>query len=646
MSQAISNLASWWRGASQVIAPRRTTVVATQFDSLVRKIRIASHHLRDLSDQDLRQRADQLRSSIEVTSVLDSDNFLESAFALVAESLRRVLGFEYYDVQFMAGIALTRGSIAQMQTGEGKSIVAALPAFVHGLSGQGVHVATTNPYLASRDATQVGPVLELLGLSVGLLPESNNAGLVRHAYRCDVTYGTGYQFGFDYLRDQLTLRRHSLPTLGRAVRGALRGGLPRPKLLQRSLAFAVIDEIDSVLIDEASTPLILCEMAAHTEPRESYLAAANTIADFQPEVHFTLDAKWGQVQLTKVGELKAFEALREHNCQRLDRPWLQCIRNALRAERALARDVDYVVRDAEVQIVDKFTGRICAERKWSDGLHQAIEVKESIELTPPNNSSARITRQKYFRRYRRICGMTGTATGSEQEFRDIYQLAVLPIPQHRPSQRRILPAKYFSGNAEKLRELVRDVRLRNADGQPVLIGTRTIRDSHEIAAQLVQTNLQFVLLNGVQNEKEAAIVAQAGQAGSVTIATNMAGRGTDIQLSEDAKRAGGLHVIATDHHESERVDRQLMGRCARQGDPGSYQMLASADDELFAKFAPALADAIRQSADEHGIISREFSAEIQRLQKRSLRESYEQRLRLLDHDRWTETLLDSFLGET
>ncbi len=646
MALSFSNLTSVWRDASQSLLPRCAPVSASQLTSLVQKIRSASQRLRDFTDQKLRDRAEHLRTKVDVSSVLVSDDFLEGAFALVAESVRRVLGIEYYDVQLMAGIALARGSIAQMQTGEGKTIVAALPAFVHGLTRQGVHVATTNPYLAARDAAQVGPVLQRLGLRVGLLPESNDSGLTRHAYGCDVTYGTGYQFGFDYLRDQLTLRRQSPPTLGRSVRGALIGGLPKPNLLQRSLAFAVIDEIDSVLIDEASTPLILCEMAARTEPLENYVAARNTIAEFKTNEHFTLEASSGNIQLTKAGELRAFEAFHEHNCQRLDRPWLQCVRNALRAERVLARNVDYVVRDGEVQIVDKFTGRICPERKWSDGLHQAIEVKESVELTPPNNSSARITRQKYFRMYRRTCGMTGTATGSEQEFRDIYSLAVSPIPPNRPSQRRILPAKYFANNVAKLRELVSDVQRRNANRQPVLIGTRTIRDSHEVAEQLKKVAVQFVLLNGVQNEKEAEIVAKSGQAGAVTIATNMAGRGTDIQLSEEAKRVGGLHVIATDHHESERVDRQLMGRCARQGDPGSYQMLAGADDELFAKFAPELIDAIRQSTDEHGVSTREFSNDIARLQKRNLRESYEQRLRLLDYDRWTDTLLESFLSET
>lgn len=607
--------------------------------------RILAHagQLANLGDHQLADRMAVLRSAIAAGRLLFEAEIVEECFALTNEAVRRTTSMSFYEVQLLAGLALATGAIAEMKTGEGKTIVAALPATLQALQGRGVHVATVNSYLAERDFELMLPAFQMLGLSAGLLRDQHNPLEKRKAYLCDVTYGTGYEFGFDYLRDQSATRRRGNPPLGQSFRQTLRGMTEdKNQRMQRGHAFAVIDEVDSVLIDEANTPLVLSGPAANAAAMtEGYRQAANLIDHLQPGIHYTLDQRERSIFLTEAGHDAIFQSQSILPPGVMVRPWMMYVEQALRARFLLERDVDYVIKDDQVMIVDQYTGRIFADRTWRDGLHQAVEFKEGVTVTAEKNSLARISRQRYFGLYDGLCGMTGTASGHDAEFQQFYRLPVVIIPERLPSQRQQFPTRYFATTPTKWQAIVDDIQRRYATGQPVLVGTQTIRESDGLAQLLRQRGLPHQVLNGTQTEDEASIIARAGQLQAVVIATNMAGRGTDICLPDEVVALGGLHVVATQRQESRRVDRQLIGRSARQGLPGSFQFFVAADDDLLESHGSRLAEQIRNSADEGGEMAVSFDRELNEIQRTAEQRTYEARCALYRQDRWLNEVLST-----
>ena len=619
------------------------------------QIRTQAAGLRPLSDAQFTAAASDLRatamSPLRDNASNTASNTGTSAFAFAAEAVRRATGKTYYDVQLTAGGVLARGDLAEMQTGEGKTLVTLLPVFAAVVGGHNVHVATTNSYLAARDCEELRPAFELLGVNIGLLPEENDEAAKRRAYACDVTYGTGYEFGFDYLRDQLALRNQPADRLGdtwlRALADCER---PQVSLVQSDRATAIVDEIDSVLIDEANTPLVISFFASEGIDIAPYRRAAGLAATLENGTDYRVETARQQITLTQSGSERiaaaggAGVAIQGAGVA-LQRPWRVYVEQALRAEHLLQRDVDYVVRDGKVALVDGHTGRIFAERKWRDGLHQAVEFREQVALTPETHSFARISRQRFFKLYPQATGMTGTAVDALDEFHGFFGLQVVPIPLNRPSQRLTLPTRWFCDGEAKLRAIVTETLARHRAGQPVLIGTRTIQQSRAIADLLAAAGLPLQMLNGIQDAEEAAIIAAAGAAGSVTVATNMAGRGTDIKLTPAAREAGGLHVIAAEPNRSRRVDRQLIGRCGRQGDPGSCGLFVAADDELLATVGTALARRIRKAAGRSGETSIPRETELRSLQRQAEAIDYARRQHLMQQELWTDGILQTLVGE-
>jgi preprotein translocase subunit SecA len=614
---------------------------------LAGRIKRAAAPLEKLTDPELQGRADDLRETIARGRSLSSAEILVPGFALVNEAARRTLGITFYDVQLLAGLALARGMVAQMQTGEGKTFVAALPAFIHALTGRGVHVITANKYLAGRDFEWLAPVFQSLGVSAGLLGEQVPPHQKRAAYACEITYGTGYEFGFDYLRDQLALRRTEERRLGDVVRGLLRGGdSAGARTVQRGLAFAIIDEVDNVLIDDAGSPLILSDQAATAaEDAQAHLAARRLIARLRPAEDYTVDTARGTIDLTAAGAERVHGESAEIPFEVLLRPWIEYVEQALRADQLFRRDVHYVVDDEQVRIVDETTGRIFAERHWRDGLHQAIEAKEQVPITAEKQPLAQITRQRFYRLYDGLCGMTGTAIDSRSEFRQFYRLPVAVIPLRLPSKRQIQPTRYFAGADSKWSAVAEALAELHRAGRPVLVGTQSIADSERMAAQLDRKGLPYQLLNGRQDAEEAEIVARAGRRGAITIATNMAGRGTDIRLAPEVVQLGGLHVIATQRHESRRIDRQLVGRAARQGDPGSAQFFLSAEDPLIVRFGPWLGRNMQRGARGGGEIHVALDPYIRKLQRRTEQLGFARRRQLFRYDRYRDTVMAKIAGE-
>jgi len=614
---------------------------------LVRHIRAAAQPLREAPERALADRSRQLRDLVVGgRSCLDLE-ILVPAGALVCEAIRRTLAQELYDVQLMAGLVLATGAVAEMQTGEGKTLAAALPAYLGALAGRGVHVATVNSYLARRDCQLLRAAYELLALRVGRLDESDHARK-RDAYACDITYGTGYELGFDFLRDQRSARSRPRRALGEAFRLGLRGDFQRSDPpLQRGLELVIIDEIDSVLLDEANTPLILSgEVPGHTVSVEPYHRAREVADRLVPDRHFTRAEGSRPLSLTIEGAAAIFADPDLLPGGSLLRPWSSYVEQALQALYGLRKDTDYVVREGQVLLVDPYTGRIFAERTWRDGLHQAVEAREGVAITAEKRAVARISRQRYFQQYARICGMTGTARGHQGEFHQFYRLPVVVIPTRLPCRRVELADRYLGTAAAKWAAIAREAARRHAAGQPLLVATRTIRDSHLLADELRSAGVPHQLLNGVQDADEASIIAGAGQAGAVTIATNMAGRGTDIKLTAAARESGGLHVIGGEHHDSRRVDRQLAGRAARQGDPGSCQFFVSGDDALLRRFAPRLSRALQQIGPRPGGLGRGYASALRRAQRRAERHSYRQRCRLCQQEQWLDDLLRSIAEPT
>jgi preprotein translocase subunit SecA len=503
-----------------------------------------------------------------------------------------------------------------------------------------VHVMTPNSYLAKRDSEQAGPVLAELGMSVGLTPEQGETGDKRSAYDCDVTYGTGHEFGFDYLRDQLALRRVASSTLGTQLLKDLRRlGREERTAMQRGLAFAVVDEADSVLVDDAGSPLVL---SMSTEGPASDLDAhrvALEMSDILDEdKHFRWDRSSGQMSLTREGRERCYAADVAIPVRVLMRPWTAYVEQALRSKYIFRRNVHYVVADDEVRIVDETTGRIFEDRSWQDGLHQAIEAREGLPVTPEKESLATITRQRFFRLYKNLCGMTGTAVGCEPEFTHVYRTTVADIPLRKPSSRKILPTRCFATRNAKFAAIVEQVQLVHETGRPVLVGTQSITDSESIAQRLDEMGLKYELLNGLQTAEEAEVVAHAGHRSAITISTNLAGRGTDIVIAEDILALGGLHVIVAECQLSGRMDRQLVGRCARQGNPGSAQTFVSAEDVLLVRFGSWLVQAIQREAGSNGEAEADFTSAIARIQQAAEKQQFLGRAELLRQDIARDTL--------
>ena len=548
---------------------------------IVDKIEAMRDSMMALSDEELRDKTKEYKKRLEEGETLD--DLLPEAFATVREAARRVLGMEHYRVQLMGGVVLHQGRIAEMKTGEGKTLVSTLPAYLNALEGKGVHIVTVNDYLAKRDAEWMGKVHEFLGLTVGVVLNSMDNDERREAYNCDITYITNNELGFDYLRDNMVIYKE--------------------QLVQRGLHYAIIDEVDSVLIDEARTPLIIsgqsgkstslyeaCDILARQlvrgeESQEFSKMDAIMGIEVEESGDFIVNEKDKVVNLTQDGVKKVEQFFKIDNLADPDNLEIQHnIILALRAHNLMFRDQDYVVQDDQVLIVDEFTGRIMPGRRYSDGLHQAIEAKEHVKVKRESKTLATITFQNFFNKYDKKAGMTGTALTEEKEFRDIYGMDVIVIPTNKPVIREDLQDAVYKTKKEKYHAVVEEVIKAHEKGQPVLVGTITIDISEEISRLLKKAGIQHKVLNAKFHEMEAEIVADAGLHGAVTIATNMAGRGTDIKLDDEARAAGGLKIIGTERHESRRIDNQLRGRSGRQGDPGESQFFISLEDDLMRLF--------------------------------------------------------------
>jgi preprotein translocase subunit SecA len=568
------------------------------------------------------------------------------ALAIADQAVTRQLGLSLYPVQLAGAYAAALGWMIEMQTGEGKTLVAAAAATAAALCGSRVHVATTNAYLAGRDRASVQPVFELLGLGVGCLQDGMELPAIREAYEQPVVYGTGYQFGFDYLFDQITLRRDGSHELGRSVLQAVAGIDPTLALRQRfPFDGAIIDEADSVLIDEALTPLVVSVDQVGAPERAPYELARKLAQQLRPGVDYLLESRELPIRLTPAGQRQVNAARGELNGQRLLRPWVKHVTNAISAEFLFKRNHHYVVDQDRVKIVDALTGRIFEDRSWEAGLHQAVETKEGVPLTSPRVAQARITRQGLIGRYRWVGGMSGTLNDAASEIGRSYGCRVLAIPTHHASRRRLLPCQFFRDWEIKLHSMLMDIRQRHRRGQPILIGTQTIERSLQVADYLEQAGLRPVVLNGLQDQAEAEIVSEAGSAGRITIATNMAGRGTDIKLSPRAREAGGLHVIGSEPNDCRRVDRQLVGRAGRQGDPGSAQFFVSADDTLLIRRAPWLADRIKRGCDQRGWCRQDLTPWLMKVQRGEEQRQMTRRQAMVRHERWMRTVRDSVFSE-
>jgi preprotein translocase subunit SecA len=537
---------------------------------------------RGLSDSQLRKEALSLK--YRVKSGEPASALLPETYSLVREAGRRSLRMRHYDVQILGGIALFYGCIAEMQTGEGKTLTATLPLVLHSLIGKGAHLATVNDYLAQRDAEWMKPLYECLGIKVGVILTDSTPDQRRAAYHADLTYGTAKEFGFDFLRDRLLLR-----AAGRSVSDFLGEGShqrwsnPGDQPVQRGMHFALVDEADSILIDEARTPLIIGSLGdtAREIVIATYRWAASHAATFQLKEHYTIEEDTRRIELTSRGRALVRSLPRDNEVRLASLLDLyEYIERAIRVFHDYHLDRQYVIRDGEIVIVDEFTGRLAEGRKWRDGIHQAVEAKENIEVTVPTGQAARITVQDLMLRYQFLGGMTGTAATSAGEMRRIYRTPVVQVPTNRPPQRKRLADRVYGSMLDKFQAIVEEVKEIHTQGRPILIGTRSIDKSTILADLLRREGLEPEVLNAHQIAREAEIVAEAGGRGRITVATNMAGRGTDIQLQQEIRDLGGMFVICTELHDAARIDRQLIGRCGRQGDPGSYRQYLSLDDEI------------------------------------------------------------------
>ena len=583
-----------------------------KLEKAVARINALEPQMEALSDEELQGKTEEFKARLANGQTLD--DILEEAFAVVREASKRVLGMRHFDVQLMGGMVLHQGRIAEMKTGEGKTLVATLPIYLNALTGKGVHLITVNDYLATRDSEQMGKVYNFLGLSVGLIVHGLDFAQRKEAYNADITYGTNNEFGFDYLRDNMVMQMNNM--------------------VQRELNFALVDEVDSILIDEARTPLIISGAAA--KPRELYKTVARLITLLKPEEHYTVDEKQKNVTLTEAGVERMEELLGVENlADEANMELSHHVNQALKAQVLMKKDRDYVVKDGEVIIVDEFTGRLMFGRRYSEGLHQAIEAKEGVNIEKESQTLATITFQNYFRMYKKLAGMTGTAKTEEDEFRGIYGMDVVQIPTNKPVIRVDKPDVVYRTQMGKYKAVAEMVAERHAVGQPVLVGTVSIEISELLSEIIKRKGIPHNVLNAKYHEQEAEIIAKAGQWGAVTIATNMAGRGTDIVLGEGVKELGGLYIIGTERHESRRIDNQLRGRSGRQGDPGTTQFYISLEDDLMRRFGSdniaGMMDKIGMN-DDTPIENKMISRSIENAQKRVESRNFEIRKHVLEYD--------------
>ena len=634
----------------------RNDRLLSDYSKIVEEINLYEDQLSNLSDTQILDKTADLKS--QYAQHKDIERILPEAFAIVRESSVRTLGLRHYDAQMIGGITLHQGKIAEMKTGEGKTLVSTLPAYLNAISGESVHIVTVNEYLAGRDAEWMRPIYEFLGLTVGCIKSEQNPRERKESYECDIVYGTNNEFGFDYLRDNLAFEKENQS--------------------QGSLGFAIVDEVDSILIDEARTPLIISGRAEDsTELYQSInkiVPRLSAAVDEENTKDFTVDEKTKQIYLTELGHSNVEKILNEMGLLELGESLydpqnirlMHHINAAIRAHKLFQKDVDYIVKDGDVVIVDEFTGRTMAGRRWSDGLHQAVEAKESLRIKEENQTIASITFQNYFRLYNKLSGMTGTADTEAFEFQQIYGLEVVVIPTHEPMIRKDMPDLVYLNQDGKFMNIIKDIKEKQKIGQPVLLGTASIENSEYISKLLQKENINHQVLNAKQHKKESKIITQAGMPGAVTIATNMAGRGTDIVLGgsleaeikslgdgvtedrvdqikkewsqrhQEVIDAGGLHIIGTERHESRRIDNQLRGRSGRQGDPGSSRFYLSLDDDLLRIFGdPQKTKAMLSRVgmeQEEAIESNLLTKQIERAQRKVESHNFDIRKNLLEYD--------------
>ena len=580
---------------------------------IVDKINALEPEMERMSSANLQAKTAEFKLRLQKGETLD--DILPEAFAVVREASKRATGLRHFDVQLVGGVVLHRGKISEMRTGEGKTLVATLPVYLNALTGHGVHVVTVNDYLARRDSVDMGRIYNFLGLTVGLIVHDLDFAERKAAYQADITYGTNNEFGFDYLRDNMVV--------------------DRDQMVQRELNYCIVDEVDSILIDEARTPLIIS--GPGEKSADLYKVIARIVAGMKLGEDYTVDEKQKQVAPTEVGIAKAEKALGVSNLYDTEHgvDFSHHIMCAIKAKELMIRDRDYVVKDGEIIIVDEFTGRLMYGRRYSEGLHQAIEAKEGVVVQRESQTLATITFQNYFRMYKKLAGMTGTAKTEEQEFQKIYGLDVVVVPTNKPMIRTDYPDVIYKTRAAKYRAVVKEIVELHKAGRPVLVGTTSITQSEDLSALLKKQGIPHNVLNAKYHEKEAMIVADAGQPGQVTIATNMAGRGTDIVLGEGVAEKGGLHILGTERHESRRIDNQLRGRCARQGDPGSSRFYLSLEDDLMRLFG---SDKIKGMMEKLGMEEDEpienkiVTSSIENAQKKVEERNFNIRKMVLEYD--------------
>ncbi|EOE6429510.1 preprotein translocase subunit SecA [Enterococcus hirae] len=584
-----------------------------RLDRIAKKVEDHADEMAALTDEQLQAKTAEFKDRYQKGETLDQ--LLPEAFAVVREAAKRVLGLYPYHVQLMGGIVLHDGNIPEMRTGEGKTLTATMPVYLNALTGEGVHVVTVNEYLATRDSSEMGELYNFLGLTVGLNINSKSADEKRDAYNCDITYSTNNELGFDYLRDNMVVYRH--------------------QMVQRPLNYAIVDEVDSILIDEARTPLIISGQAEKSTAL--YTRTDNFVKRLKEEEDYKIDVQSKTISLTEAGIEKAEETFGLENLYDIENTALtHHLDQALRANYIMILDIDYVVQDGKVLIVDQFTGRIMDGRRYSDGLHQAIEAKEGVEIEDETKTMATITFQNYFRMYKKLSGMTGTAKTEEEEFREIYNIQVCQIPTNRPVIRDDRPDLLYPTLTSKFQAVVQDIKERYRKGQPVLVGTVAVETSELLSDMLNRERIPHEVLNAKNHFKEAEIIMNAGQKGAVTIATNMAGRGTDIKLGLGVRELGGLAVIGTERHESRRIDNQLRGRAGRQGDPGMSQFYLSLEDDLMKRFGSerikAFLDRMKIGEEDAVIQSKMLTKQVESAQKRVEGNNYDTRKNVLQYD--------------
>ena len=583
-----------------------------KFEELAKQIEAMEPEIQKLTNEELKEKTVEFKAELE--SGKDLNDIIVPAFAVAREAAYRAIGEKPFHVQILGGLAIHFGNIAEMKTGEGKTLTTVLPAYLNALEGKGVHVVTTNEYLSQRNAEWMGPIYEMLGISVGVNLRELTPAEKQNAYNADITYSTNNEIGFDYLRDNMVVKKENR--------------------VQRGLNFCIIDEVDSILIDEARTPLIIS--GGRFNSNNLYIDADRTVKKLKEEEDYTIDLKTKNVSLTAEGSKKVEKILNIKNLYDLDNTVLvHHLNQALKANYGFKNDIDYVVENDAIIIVDQFTGRLMHGRQYSEGLHQAIEAKEGVTINTETKTMATITFQNLFRMYNKLAGMTGTAKTEEEEFRNIYNMYVICIPTNKPVIREDLADLVYSNEKGKYKAIIKCVKEIHEKGQPILIGTISVESNEKLSKLLKQNNLPHEVLNAKNHEREADIIAHAGEKGAITLATNMAGRGTDIKLGEGVRELGGLYVIGTERHESRRIDNQLRGRSGRQGDPGTSQFFVSFDDDLMRRFGT---DRIKSMLvnlglnDDQSIRSKSLTRSIESAQKKVEGNNYDYRKSLLDFD--------------